>query len=97
MEVLVDGRSVGASRHRIEHPGQLVPFGRIRLAAGRHEVTLRYSGADLYPGSGARFGILDRFVLARNTEDVPIRAIEPARAGELCGHSLDWIEAQAPG
>ena len=58
---------------------------------------LRYSGADLHPGSGAGFGLLDRFVLARTTESVPVRTLPPARARELCGRSLDWIEAQAPG
>ena len=59
-------------------------------------MALRYSGADFHPGSGANFGFLDRFVLAQTTEDVAIRTIAPAQARELCGRSLDWIEAQAP-
>lgn len=95
MEVDVDGRRVGARRHRLEHSGQLVPFGSVELAPGRHRVSLRYSGADLHPGSAASFGLLDRFVVARTTEDVPVRTIPAARARELCGRTLDWVEAIA--
>ena len=95
MEVDVDGRRVGAQRHRLEHSGQLVIFGSVELAPGRHRVSLRYSGADLHPGSTASFGLLDRFVVARTTEDVPVRTIPAARARELCGRTLDWVEAIA--
>jgi len=73
LEVLVDGRSLGAHRHRLEHGGQLVPFGAARLAAGRHELALRYSGADLHPGSGAGFDGISRLVLGALDSGPPSR------------------------
>jgi len=96
MEVRVDGRRVGALRHRLEHSGQMIPFGDVDLGRGQHRVELRYSGADLHPGSAARFGLLDRFILGRTTENVPFQTIPPSRAHELCGRTLDWVEALAP-
>ena len=96
MDVLVDGRVVGSSRHRLEHPGQFIPFGTVRLTPGRHEVALRYHGSDWHPGSAATIGMpLDRVVLAKTTEDLPVQTLDPSRARELCGRSLDWIEAIA--
>ena len=96
MDVLVDGRVVGSSRHRLEHSGQFIPFGTVRLTPGRHEVALRYHGSDWHPGSAATIGMpLDRVVLAKTTEDLPVQTLDPSRARELCGRSLDWIEAVA--
>lgn len=92
--LLVDGRTVGARRHRLEHPGQFLEFGHVALTRGRHDVILRYSGADWHPGSAADFETpVERVVFAQTTADVPVSVVTPGRAGELCGRSFDWIEA----
>ena len=96
LEVLVDGRSLGAHRHRLEHPGQLVPFGAAQLTAGRHELALRYSRSDLHPGSGAGFDGVRSLVLGRSTADLPVETIVPSRARTLCGQNLDWLEVVGP-
>lgn len=93
MEMRIDGRRVGVQRDRIEHIGQPVWFGTVDLAPGPHHVELRYSRNALRPGSGADYGSIARFVLAQTTEDVPVKTIPASRARELCGRTLDWIEA----
>lgn len=94
LRLLVDGREVGVRRHRFEHPGQYVQFGTASLRPGLHEVELRYSGPDWHPGSAALAPqALEQVVFARTTEDVPVSTIAPSRARQLCGRSLDWIEA----
>ena len=93
LRLFVDGRLVGARRDRLEHPGQLVEFGTTTVTPGRHVVELRYSGADWHPGSAALAEPLQQLVFARSTDDAPVSTIAPARARELCGQTLDWIEA----
>ncbi len=52
LAVSVDGRRVGAARHQLNYPGLYMPFGDVDLTAGSHDVVLRYSPANLSPGSG---------------------------------------------
>ncbi len=92
MHAFVDGRAAGSARHRIAHAGELTPLGTLRLAAGRHRVTLRYDGADWRPGSDAYLGPLGPVVLATADAARPVEEVAPADARSLCGESLDWIE-----
>jgi len=96
LQVSVDGRSGGVSRHELSHAGQYVPFGRLGLAAGIHDVSLRYGGPGLHPGSGGKPEPLGPLVLSRQTADRPVFSVPLARARDLCGQRLDWIEAVKP-
>jgi hypothetical protein len=93
LEVLVDGRHVGEARHRLTHPGVYTPLGSLPLAAGTHDVVLRYAADTLRPGSGGAYSYLGPLVLARSTAALPVTTVTPAAARSLCGKSLDWIEA----
>jgi hypothetical protein len=95
LEVLVDGRSVGAHRDQLNNDGQYTPLGDAVLSPGVHRVTLRYGGADLRPGSGGPPFPLGPLVLSRATADRPVTYVDPANARTLCGKSLDWVEALA--
>ena len=94
LEVSVDGRRASSLRHQLNNQGQYTPLGEASLSAGRHTVTLRFSGADLRPGSGGPpFGI-GPLVLSTATADSPVTVVTPANARSLCGRRLDWVEAQ---
>jgi hypothetical protein len=94
LEVVIDGKSLGSDRNELNHAGQFTPFRSIRLTAGAHTLSLRYSGPDLHPGSGGTQFPLGPLVLATTTADLPVTFVRPADARTLCGKSLDWIEAQ---
>jgi hypothetical protein len=87
-------------------------IGNARLGAGVHTLELRYGDAGaLHPGTGGfaainglqatlfntghalNFGPL---VLSRGDESAPVTYLPPSRARNLCGKTLDWIEAVAP-
>jgi hypothetical protein len=93
LEVLVDGHVVGGGRQDLNVVGAYTPFGSIALPAGRHLVTLRYSGPSWQPGSGGDPPPTGPFVLADQTADTPVMLMEPASARALCGKRLDWVEA----
>jgi hypothetical protein len=93
LEVLVDGHDLGGGRQDLNVVGAYTPFGAIPLAAGRHVVTLRYSGPDWHPGSGGDPPPTGPLVLADQTADTPVLLTSPSLAGALCGRRLDWVEA----
>ncbi len=90
--VSIDGHRSGSLRGALSEEGQWVPLGSLRLAAGSHEVSLRYSGSGLRPGSGAGPFVLGPLALSLN-EPERLLDVAPADARSLCGKSLDWIEA----
>ncbi len=95
LDLLVDGNRVATARNQLNNYGQYTPLAVTRLARGTHEVTLRYGGPDLHPGSGGVQFALGPLVLSRTTADLPVTEVRAADARSLCGKSLDWIEARA--
>ena len=94
IELDVDGRQVGTRRNRLDHDGQFTSFGVIPLRSGTHTVTLGYSGSDLHPGSGGAQFPIGPLVLSTSTAaDARVMVVPAARARELCGKRLDWVEA----
>ena len=94
LEARVDGRVVGRHRHLLQNEGGYTLLGEAELAAGTHTVTLRFSGPDLHPGSsGATFGIGPLVLSTTTAADAPVTFVPAARARELCGKRLDWVEA----
>jgi hypothetical protein len=99
LDVLVDGHLTWQGRHELNHPGVFTPTGSLRLTAGTHDILLRYSAANLWPGSGgssAAFGGLGPLILARRALPPTVTLVAPARAHSLCGKTLDWIEILDP-
>jgi hypothetical protein len=95
LHVAVDGREVGVQQ-QINTPGQWLPFGRVELAAGTHELRLSRPNGDLTPGDGVN-GPIGGIALERIGAAEPIVDVPRARAAEvLCGHTWDWIERVAP-
>ncbi len=98
LAVLVDGSEVGAVEQQLNGARQFLYFGQVALEAGVHEVELVLDDQTLAPGSGGPPEPIGPLVLdpAAN-EDPPLRELPPARAGELCGEHLDWVEALPQG
>lgn len=93
VEVSVDGIRLGEVRRHLGYPGQYVELGEADLTAGSHTVSLRYGGSPLAPGSGGSRFPTGPLVLSTSTADSPVTSLPAARARELCGKSLDWVEA----
>ena len=56
-------------------------------------MTLHFSGPDLHPGSGGAVFPIGPLVLSTAAGDAPVTVVSAARARELCGKRLDWVEA----
>jgi hypothetical protein len=95
VELLVDGVEVGKARHVLNNDGGFVDLGTVELPPGRHQVELRFGGADLHPGSGGFPRPFTGSLLFTPTADgaETIVSVPVDRARELCGKPWDWIEA----
>lgn len=94
VELLVDGRLVGSARHSLNNAGQYIRLGAAELTPGVHDVTIRYGGPDLHPGSGGQPLPFGPLVFSRlEAADARVTYVSAERADRLCGRRWDWIEA----
>jgi hypothetical protein len=99
LELRVDGRSLGVRRHELSHGPQWLRFGATDLAAGVHEVVLRFRrGGPLRGGRGAADaqGVLGPLALTRSDDEgeLPVTRVDAGDYRRLCrGQPLDWVEA----
>ncbi len=97
LALLVDGVEVGSVRDQLNEGQQFLYFGRVPLTPGPHEIELVLDDQTLAPGSGGPPEPVGPLVLSpAANEDPPLRELSPARAEELCGQRLDWLEALPP-
>jgi hypothetical protein len=95
--VSIDGREVGRMRNGIQPRGEFLPFGTVRLGAGRHAVQVRRAGGGLSAGAegGSRF--IGPLVLdPAQAADGPLQTVAPADAATLCRRNVDWVDAVRP-
>jgi hypothetical protein len=92
LEIAVDGHGLGSKRHVLNNTGGWEGFGSLPLEPGTHEVTLRYGGSDLHPGSGGFPFVMGPVVLEPESAMRKI-SVPAAKAATLCGRRLDWVEA----
>jgi hypothetical protein len=94
VELLVDGEPVGSARHSLNNAGQFIALGAAALDPGVHDVTLRYHGPDLHPGSGGQPLPFGPLVFSRvEAAETEVSHVPVSQARELCGRRWDWIEA----
>jgi hypothetical protein len=90
VSVGIDGAHVGT----VDESGSLyAPLGTVHLTAGTHYVTLGYGSPFLAPGAAASIFQLGPLALSPAGLPAPVEYRSPAKAGSLCGRSLDWLEA----
>jgi hypothetical protein len=88
----IDGEEVGTIRHFLNNEGLYAELASADVSAGPHEISVTVEGGDLAPGSG---GTSDYGVLAVGPEtQATLRAVSASDFRELCGKTLDWIEAR---
>ena len=93
VDLLVDGDQVGSARHFLNNYGFQVWLGETALEPGRHEVELRFSGADLHPGSGGNPEAAGPLILADSEPaDAALIRLSAPKAQRLCGRRFDWVE-----
>jgi hypothetical protein len=93
LELSVDGVAIASAQHHLNHEGVDTPLGEVALTAGAHRIVLRYSAANLSPGSGGTPFALGPVFLNPDTAGLPVTYLQPSAARSLCGKRLDWIEA----
>ncbi len=96
VQVSVDGRSIASIGDQLDgnphNPDGMTPV-RVRLAAGRHRLTIARGDSGLAPGDGG-WAILHEIVLTpADAPDVDtLHTTPPAQWRALCGGRFDWIE-----
>ncbi len=94
LDLTLDGKVVASERAAVENPGAPEPLGTVKLAPGKHQLTLDYSGADLYPGSALHpYEIGPLELDAPTTGDLGTVAVPSRDYHRICGHRWDWVEA----
>jgi hypothetical protein len=98
VELRIDGREIGSARHALNNYGYFVDLGGAALEAGRHRLELRFTRADLHPGSGGRAEPAGPLILTTTEpEDAELETVPATRARELCGRRFDWVEVAPAG
>jgi hypothetical protein len=92
----VDGRTVASIAGQLDGNSLVantVPPIAVRLAAGRHTVTVTRQGFSLAPGEGGS-AVLDAIFLTPADADPrgPLRTVEPSAWRRLCGERYEWVE-----
>jgi hypothetical protein len=91
--VAIDGRTVGSRREELNWPGLYTDLGSTPLAAGAHDVEIRYRPGGWRPGSGGKPYAFGPVALSLVDARDAVSRIAAARAESLCGRSVDWVEA----
>jgi hypothetical protein len=98
VDVTVDGRPVASVRHQLNNRDEYILLGAARLGAGRHELAIRFHGADLHPGSGGAPSPVGPLQLASgDAADARVLQFGSGAAPQVCEGRWDWIEVLAPG
>jgi hypothetical protein len=101
-EVTVDGRRIGDISDALNPVGAYERVGApLDLSAGRHTITVIYHGESPFaPGSAdtevPTYDELSAVALSPPASSARYLTVPAAKASQLCGDTLDWIEIVAP-
>jgi hypothetical protein len=93
IRVLVDGRAVGQVPLGLNPRHTYSLAGNVDLQPGSHTVELVRPSGSLRPGDGARNNLLGPVVFDPASDARAVSQLPAARWRELCGKTLDWVEA----
>jgi hypothetical protein len=91
--VAIDGRAIGSRRAELNWPGLYTDLGSTPLAAGEHDVEIRYQPGGWRPGSGGKPFSFGPVALSLVSPRDPVSRLPASRAQTLCGRKLDWVES----
>lgn len=92
LKILVDGIQVYSGRSMVEENSFLTnTLANVKLAAGRHTLTVLYDKPALLPGGDvdSRFGPI--YLSTQNAGDVKVTQVSTSRFGQLCTRNIDWL------
>jgi hypothetical protein len=92
VQVLVDGRLVASSRHRINNGPSYEPLAELRLSAGRHRLELHFDDGLLLGKAGRHFKVGPLAIVPRGGYPAT-KTLRARDYRSLCGQLLDWVEA----
>jgi hypothetical protein len=92
LNVLIDGRLVGAPAQQSGDDATMVYAGTVSLAAGKHSLRLLRGGGDLRPDDAGSTAIDGVVLEPLSNERESVQTIAPSAWRTLCGRSLDWVE-----
>jgi len=90
---VVDGRIVATADPQLDNDGQYVELAQVVLSAGRHSLALRRERAWWRPGEDAPDYGTGPLAISATDPRRQLVVLPRSRASELCGRSLDWVEA----
>jgi hypothetical protein len=101
VDVSVDGHPIGSVGGAVGGdvllPATSAPL-RVRLAVGRHSLTIARGGLSLAPGAGGSAILTSAFLTPAGAgEQQQLHRIPPSHWRSLCGHRYVWIEADPSG
>jgi len=91
--IAIDGRTIGSRRAELNWPGLYTDLGSTPLAAGEHDVEIRYKPGGWRPGSGGKPFSFGPVALSLVSPRDPVSRVPATRARTLCGRRLDWVES----
>ena len=91
--VRIDGRRVGSAKHELNPRGQYARLGQVTLSPGAHSIQIARGTGNLYPGDGGRNRLIGPVVLDPSSDTRTVKQLPASRWRDLCGRSLDWVEA----
>jgi len=91
--VAIDGRTVGSRREELNWPGLYTDLGSTPLAAGEHDVEIRYKPGGWRPGSGGKPFAFGPGALSLVSPREAVSRVPGSRAQTLCDRKLDWLES----
>lgn len=92
LKILVDGIEVFSGRSMVEENSYLTnTLTKIKIAAGRHTLTVLYDKPALLPGGDvdSRFGPL--YLSTQDAGGVKVNLVPRSKLDLLCTRNLDWI------
>jgi hypothetical protein len=91
--VAIDGRTIGSHSGELNWPGLYTDLGSTPLAAGEHDVEIRYQPGGWRPGSGGKPFAFGPVALSLLSSRDAISRLPASRAQTLCDRKLDWVES----
>lgn len=92
LTVALDGKKVGMVSGELNGRGQFISVGRVRLAAGVHQVILTSGQTSFRPGDGGGNRSFTGIQLTPVDDSKTVQYIVPKDYKQICGRRVDWLE-----
>ena len=92
-DVIMDGQRIASVPAHFDKSSQYTDLGSTVLARGVHTVRVEFERGRLEPGTGGPEYGLGPLVVTRADPRRTVTTVASGEAAQLCGRTLDWVEA----